>query len=43
MAQGLRDNKKTILVDIAAAETNNLTAALKDRLLLEIVIILYFK
>jgi len=39
MAQGLRDNKKTILeanaLDMADAETNNLTAALKDRLLLD--------
>jgi len=39
MAQGLRDNKKSILeanaLDMADAQTNNLTAALKDRLLLD--------
>lgn len=39
MAQGLRDNKKMILdenaIDMADAETNNLTSALKDRLLLD--------
>jgi glutamate-5-semialdehyde dehydrogenase len=39
MAQGLRDNMLKILeanaLDMADAETNNLTAALKDRLLLD--------
>jgi len=39
MAQGLRDNMTDILkanaLDMEAAETNNLTAALKDRLLLD--------
>jgi len=39
MAEGLRDNKQVILeanaLDMADAETNNLTAALKDRLLLD--------
>ena len=39
MAQGLRDNKAQILeanaLDMVDAETNNLTAALKDRLLLD--------
>ena len=39
MAQGLRDNKAQILeanaLDMQAAEENNLTAALKDRLLLD--------
>ena len=39
MAQGLRDNVTDILkanaLDMADAETNNLTAALKDRLLLD--------
>ena len=39
MAQGLRDQKKNILeandLDMANAETNNLTVALKDRLLLD--------
>ncbi len=39
MAQGLRDNMDRILeanaLDMAAAEENNLTAALKDRLLLD--------
>ena len=39
MAQGLRDNQAQILevntLDMADAETNNLTAALKDRLLLD--------
>jgi len=39
MAQGLRDNARDILkanaLDMADAETNNLTAALKDRLLLD--------
>ena len=39
MAQGLRDQKNIILqanaLDMADAETNNLTAALKDRLLLD--------
>ncbi|MBA1419324.1 MAG: glutamate-5-semialdehyde dehydrogenase [Epsilonproteobacteria bacterium] len=39
MAQGLRDSKAQILeanaLDMADAETNNLTAALKDRLLLD--------
>ena len=39
MAQGLRDNKKKILeanaIDMANAQTNNLTDALKDRLLLD--------
>jgi len=39
MAQGLRDNMADILkanaLDMADAETNNLTAALKDRLLLD--------
>ena len=40
MAQGLRDNMSQILeanaIDMANAETNNLTAALKDRLLLDV-------
>jgi len=39
MAQGLRDHRAEILeanaIDMADAETNNLTAALKDRLLLD--------
>ena len=39
MAQGLRDNAEDILkanaLDMADAETNNLTSALKDRLLLD--------
>ena len=39
MAQGLRDNKKQILeanaIDMVHAKTNNLTDALKDRLLLD--------